>query len=133
MDAARNPRTGAHGQPPFQRHSAWCPADVVFVAQQAPARARACRDHRQPARVGTGIEYHRSPAGDELGPVFAQIGIWSERRLRRPIFEETPDTGLLMWWVRTTVKTDFLPAERTVIQFSFRGVSEKLSSFWLVF
>ena len=81
---------------------------------------------------GKGSEYHLTPAGDELGPVVAQMGIWSERWLRRPIFEETPDTGLLMWWMRGTVKTDELPAGRTVIHFHFSGSRDKLSYFWLV-
>jgi DNA-binding HxlR family transcriptional regulator len=87
---------------------------------------------RRPRSDGKGHEYHLTPAGQELGPVFAQIGIWSERWLRRPIFEETPDTGLLMWWVRTTVKADALPGARTVIHFHFRGAPEKLRNFWLV-
>ena len=87
---------------------------------------------RRPRAEGKGTEYVLTPAGQELGPVFAQIGIWSERWLRRPIFEETPDTGLLMWWVRTTVKTDALPAGRTVIHFRFRKAPEKLRNFWLV-
>ena len=81
---------------------------------------------------GKGTEYHLTPAGEELGPVVAQIGLWSERWLRRPIFEETPDTGLLMWWIRGTVKTDALPAERTVVHYRFRGAPEKLRNFWLV-
>jgi len=79
-----------------------------------------------------GSEYHLTPAGAELGPVMAQMGIWSERWLRRPIFEKTPDTGLLMWWVRGTVKSDVMPAGRTVIHFRFRGAPEKLRYFWLV-
>src|SRR5881409_598947 len=87
---------------------------------------------RKPRPDGPGAEYHLTPAGEELGPVVVQMGIWSERWLRRPIFEETPDTGLLMWWVRTTVKTDALPAGRTVIHFRFRGAPEKLRYFWLV-
>jgi DNA-binding HxlR family transcriptional regulator len=81
---------------------------------------------------GKGSEYHLTPAGEELAPVFAQIGIWSERWLRRPIFEETPDTGLLMWWVRTTVNTDALPDGRTVIHFRFPGAPKDLRYFWLV-
>ena len=87
---------------------------------------------RRPPPDGKGTEYHLTPAGQELGPVVTQIGIWSERWLRRPIFEETPDTGLLMWWMRGTVKTDALPAGRTVIHFRFRGAPEKLRYFWLV-
>ena len=56
-------------------------------------------------------EYHLTLAGEELGPVVAQMGVWSERWLRRPIFEETPDTGILMWWMRGTVRVPE-PADR---------------------
>ena len=56
------------------------------------------------------------------------IGVWSERWLRRPIFEETPDTGLLMWWMRGTVKTDanpdaivYDPVSKRVFTFNGRG------------
>ena len=87
---------------------------------------------RRPRADGKGSEYHLTQAGEELGPVMVQIGMWSERWLRRPIFEETPDTGLLMWWMRGTVKTDELPGGRTVIHFRFRGAPEKLRYFWLV-
>jgi DNA-binding HxlR family transcriptional regulator len=88
-------------------------------------------ERRQRAE-GKGSEYHLTPAGEELAPVLVQMGAWSERWLRRPIFEETPDTGLLMWWVRGTVKTDELPAGRTVIHFRFRRAPAKLRYFWLV-
>ena len=81
---------------------------------------------------GKGTEYQLTPAGEELGPVIAQMGMWSERWLRRPIFDETPDTGLLMWWMRGTVDTYALPAGRTVIHFHFRRAPEKLRNFWLV-
>jgi DNA-binding HxlR family transcriptional regulator len=81
---------------------------------------------------GKGSEYHLTKAGQELGPLLAQIGIWSERWLRRPIFEKSPDTGLLMWWVRGTVNVEALPDSRTVIYFHFRGAPEKLRNFWLV-
>jgi DNA-binding HxlR family transcriptional regulator len=81
---------------------------------------------------GKGSEYHLTEAGQELGPVLAQIGMWSERWLRRPIFEETPDTGLLMWWVRGTVKREALPTARTVVHFRFEGAPVKLRHFWLV-
>ena len=60
------------------------------------------------------------------------MGVWSERWLRRPIFEETPDTGLLMWWMRGTVKSDALPDGRTVIHFQFTAGPKKLRDFWLL-
>ena len=87
---------------------------------------------RRPRSDGKANEYHLTPAGEELAPLLAQMGIWGERWLRRPIFEETPDTGLLMWWVRGTVSTDALPPGRTVIHFRFRGAPAKLRYFWLV-
>ena len=87
---------------------------------------------RRPRPDGKGNEYHLTPAGEELGPVIATMGIWSERWLRRPILEETPDTGLLMWWMRGTVNTDALPAGRTVIHFHFRRAPDKLRYFWLI-
>ncbi len=87
---------------------------------------------RRPREDGKGSEYHLTQAGIELGPVVAQMGIWSERWLRRPIFEATPDTGLLMWWMRGTVKTEALPPGRNVIHFRFSGAPEKLRFFWLV-
>jgi len=87
---------------------------------------------RRPRPDAKGSEYHLTPAGEELGPVVAQMGMWSERWLRRPIFEATPDTGLLMWWMRGTINTEALPADRTVIHFHFRGAPEKLRYFWLV-
>ena len=81
---------------------------------------------------GKGTEYHLTPAGEALGPVVAQMGVWCERWLRRPILEETPDTGLLMWWMRGTVKSDALPDGRTVIHFHFTAGPKKLRYFWLV-
>ena len=93
---------------------------------------RAGSVERRSRADGKGSEYHLTPAGEELGPVVAQMGTWGERWLRRPIFEETPDTGLLMWWMRGTVQTDALPTGRTVIHFHFSGAPEKLRYFWLV-
>src|SRR5438477_4105268 len=87
---------------------------------------------RRPRPDGSGSEYHLTEAGQELGPVVVQMGVWSERWLRRPVFEETPDTGSTMSWVRGTVNWDALPAGRTVIHFRFRGAPEKLRHFWLV-
>jgi DNA-binding HxlR family transcriptional regulator len=81
---------------------------------------------------GKGNDYHLTSAGQELGPVVVQMGVWSERWLRRPVFEETPDTGLLMWWVRGTVNIEALPAGRTVVHFRFHPAPEKLRYFWLV-
>jgi DNA-binding HxlR family transcriptional regulator len=81
---------------------------------------------------GLGSEYHLTPAGEELGPLLEQMGVWGERWLRRPVSEEEADAGLLMWWMRGTIKSDGLPAGRTVVHFRFRGAPEKKRNFWLV-
>lgn len=87
---------------------------------------------RRPRPEARGSDYQLTRAGEELAPVIAQMGVWSERWLRRPILEETPDTGLLMWWMRGTVRTDAMPGRRTVIHFRFPDAPEKLRYFWLV-
>lgn len=87
---------------------------------------------RRPRSDDRGREYHLTPAGEELAPLVAQMGIWGERWLRRPIIEEAPDTGLLMWWMRGTIKPDALPPGRIVINFHFHRAPEKLRYFWLV-
>ena len=79
---------------------------------------------------GKGTEYHLTPAGEALGPVVAQLGVWSERWLRRPIFEEAPDTGLLMVDARHG-QADALPDGRTVIHFHFTA-GPRAAHFWLV-
>jgi DNA-binding HxlR family transcriptional regulator len=87
---------------------------------------------RVPRPDAKGSEYQLTPAGEELAPLLVQMGAWSERWLRRPVFEETPDTGLLMWWVRGTVRADELPARRSVIHFRFPRAAAKVRYFWLV-
>ena len=103
-----------------------------LLAKRLRELERAGIIERRPRTDGKGSEYHLTPAGEELGPVLVQIAIWSERWLRRPVFEETPDTGLLMWWVRGTVRADELPARRTVIHFRFPRAAGKVRYFWLV-
>lgn len=87
---------------------------------------------RRPRADGLGSEYHLTPAGVELGPVVEQMGVWGERWLRPPVSEENADPGVLMWWVRTTVRCEALPAGRTVIHFRFHGAPEKKCYYWLV-
>jgi len=86
------------------------PMSSSLLSKRLRELERAGIIERRPLANGRGSEYHLTSAGQELGPVLAQIGIWSERWLRRPILEATSDTGLLMWWVRTTVKPEALPA-----------------------
>ncbi|MGH2945076.1 MAG: winged helix-turn-helix transcriptional regulator [Solirubrobacteraceae bacterium] len=87
---------------------------------------------RRPREDGLGNEYHLTPAGEELGPLMEQMGVWGERWVRRPVRKEQADPASLMWWMRGTINRDALPSGRTVIHFRFRGVADKRRYFWLL-
>jgi DNA-binding HxlR family transcriptional regulator len=87
---------------------------------------------RRPRQDGTGNDYHLTRAGQELGPLVEQMGVWGERWLRRPVSGQEADAGLFMWWMRGTIKRDALPPGRHVIHFRFRDAPEKKRYFWLV-
>lgn len=57
-----------------------------------------------------------------------KMEIWGARWVRRPLSEQEPDTGLLMWWMRGTIKRDELPPGRIVIHFRFRDAPERTAS-----
>jgi hypothetical protein len=87
---------------------------------------------RRPREDGLGSEYHLTRAGEELGPLVEQMGVWGERWVRRPVSEQEADPAPLMWWIRGTINRDALPAGRTVIHFRFRAAADKRRYFWLV-
>lgn len=87
---------------------------------------------RRPRQDGMGNDYHLTRAGEELGPLLEQMGVWGECWLRRPVSGQEADAGLFMWWMRGTIKRDALPPGRHVIHFRFRGAPEKKRYFWLL-
>ncbi len=87
---------------------------------------------RRHARNGHAVEYHLTPAGDELRPIVEAMGVWGQRWARGDVKARHLDASLLMWDIHRNVDVDRLPAERVVVHFHLQGSSDKKSRFWLV-
>ncbi len=75
-------------------------------------------------------EYHLTEAGRELRAVVYALLTWGARwGFGEPTPEEL-DPILLLWWMRSRVHLDRLPAERVVVEFNFRGADD--GTYWLV-
>lgn len=97
------------------------------------SRLRALQDagivERRVDACGKRPEYHLTQAGRDLRPVIQALLEWGAHWAFEEPGEEDLDPVLLMWWIRAGVEPGRLPPQRTVVQFEFRGKSEK---FWLV-
>lgn len=68
-------------------------------------------------------------------PVIMQLGEWGRRWMYPEVSKEDLDPALLMWDVQQRLHIEALPARRTVVQFSFRGMprrARELGEWWLV-
>ena len=75
-------------------------------------------------------EYHLTTAGVELQGVIYVLLAWGARwGFGEPRAEEL-DPILLLWWIRSRVHTDRLPAARIVVEFNFRGADD--GTYWLL-
>jgi len=74
-------------------------------------------------------EYALTEAGESVRPVVEAMLVWGATWAFDEPDPEDLDPLLLMWWMRRRVRAERLPAERTVVQFGFRGVKER---YWLV-
>jgi DNA-binding HxlR family transcriptional regulator len=88
---------------------------------------------------GRGFDYHPTAAGEELRPIVFALGAWGYKWTAQELRPENLDAGLLMWFLRRRVQTDFLPEEKVVARFEFWGAEGKRpawldeqQSFWLV-
>lgn len=79
----------------------------------------------------TGPEYHLTEAGLALRPVIDALGHWGYRFAATELHAEHLDAGLLMWFLRRRLRTENVPARRTVVQFQFRPRGNS-PTFWLV-
>jgi DNA-binding HxlR family transcriptional regulator len=87
---------------------------------------------RRSGRNGQAVEYHLTPAGEELRPIIESMGIWGQRWARGDVTGRHMDASLLMWDIHRNVEVDELPIPRVVVHFHLRGSSDKKSRFWLV-
>lgn len=76
------------------------------------------------------VEYRLTSGGLELQRLIDVLGEWGARWAFTDPRPDEMDPPLLLWWVRRSINRDLLPAERTVVQFDFRGA--KRQTLWLL-
>lgn len=74
--------------------------------------------------------YHLTKAGQEIQAIINELLVWGARWAFEEPAESDLDPVLLMWWMRSRVCVDQLPAHRIVIRFDFVGA--RYESFWLL-
>lgn len=77
------------------------------------------------------IVYTLTEAGEELRPIIVALGQWGTRWMP-DLGDVDLDPHLLMWDVHRNVDLDAVPAERTVLGFTFTDVSGRPRHWWLV-
>ncbi len=83
---------------------------------------------------GRSREYRLTPAGAEFKATIETLGAWGQRWSSR-FDPQNLDAELLMWNVQRRIAVDRLPAQRTVVQFDFRGLPPRYRRahvFWLI-
>ena len=79
-----------------------------------------------------GVIYSLTEAGEELGPIIEQLGVWGQRWVRSDMSKKDLDPSLLMWDAHRRIDTSHFPDERTVLRFEFVDYPSKLRLWWLV-
>jgi DNA-binding HxlR family transcriptional regulator len=75
-------------------------------------------------------QYRLTQAGRELQGVIESFLVWGARwAFGQPEADEL-DPILLLWWMRSRVRREQLPAQRIVVQFDFKGAVT--GSYWLI-
>jgi len=102
-----------------------------LLARRLRQLQRACVIEKQ--LVGAGrqtTEYRLTRAGQDLRHVIGSMIVWGEAWACGEPAPDELDAVLLMWLMRVDVRTDRLPQDLLVVQFSFRG--KQSESYWLI-
>ncbi len=83
-------------------------------------------------KTDKGVIYSLTSAGEEIGPIIEQLGVWGQRWARSDLNKKDLDPSLLMWDAHRRIDTSHFPDERTVIRFEFVDYPSKLRLWWLV-
>ncbi len=78
------------------------------------------------------VEYHLTPAGEELRPLVLGMGAWAQRWVESQLSLRNLDPSLLMWDMRRNLKPALLPPRRCTIHFQYPELPEKQRDHWLV-
>jgi DNA-binding HxlR family transcriptional regulator len=84
-------------------------------------------------RANGAVEYHLTPAGEELRPIVVGLGHWGARWIGSRLKRDQLDAGFLMWDIRRFARMDrFPPGRRVVIHFRFTDAPRGEKVWWLV-
>jgi len=89
-------------------------------------------ERRTAADGSDNVEYYLTPAGEDLGPIVMQLGVWGQRWARAQLTPEDYDPALLMWDMRRRIDIDQFPQGRTVVFFEFLDAPRKTRFWWMV-
>jgi len=78
------------------------------------------------------LEYHLTRSGRDLKPVIEAIGIWGQRWVETEPSLQNLDPNLLMWDMRRSLDSSFMPARRTVIEFLYPEQPATRGRYWLI-
>ncbi|MBD0416246.1 winged helix-turn-helix transcriptional regulator [Oryzicola mucosus] len=82
---------------------------------------------------GTGaVEYHLSPAGEDLRPIIMSLGFWGQRWVESELSLKNLDPSLLMWDMRRNLNPEPLPPGRCTIQFQYPELPDSRQNWWMV-
>jgi DNA-binding HxlR family transcriptional regulator len=81
-----------------------------------------------------GVEYHLSPAGEDLRPIILSMGMWGQRWVESQLSLSLKnlDPSLLMWDIRRNLHPEPLPPGRCTIQFQYPELPVAQRNWWLV-
>lgn len=79
---------------------------------------------------GRGVEYHLTPAGEELGDIVLRLGDWGKRWAATPIKPQNLNPDLLIWDIHRRLDSERMPERRVVVELGLTGANRK--DYWLV-
>jgi len=120
--------TGSHRFHEIEQGVPGIPHSLLVQRLRFLERAGVVERRTEPASKR--VEYWLTPAGCDLFEIVRALGTWGQRWVNHDIGPADVDPHLLMWDMHRRIHLDRLPAGRTVVQFDFRGISQR--SFWLV-
>jgi DNA-binding HxlR family transcriptional regulator len=84
------------------------------------------------SRIGGGVEYHLTPAGEDLREIVMGLGFWGARWVESQLSLRNLDPSLLMWDMRRNLVLEPLPPRKCTIQFQYPELPANKQNFWLV-
>jgi DNA-binding HxlR family transcriptional regulator len=83
-------------------------------------------------RIGSGVEYRLTMAGEDLREIVMGLGFWGARWVESQLSLRNLDPSLLMWDMRRHLVLEPLPPRKCTIQFQYPDLPASRQNYWLV-